>query len=110
MSYSIALFHFVYNDVIMKNVNVEYIYCVGEGGDASFIYFDGGEEKKKLLMENVNVNFVTTNGPFIKIKGEEYEIDIINSNIQNITSYGSVIEDTGKKVNKYIHLYNIIYL
>ncbi|OUM60857.1 hypothetical protein PIROE2DRAFT_13300 [Piromyces sp. E2] len=97
ISNSIALFHIEYNDIILRNIDVNHIYCIGEGGETSFINFDGGETKRNFVIDNLNAKYIISNGSFIKIKGDYNEVVIKNSNIQKVNSFGSILEYKGGK-------------
>ncbi|KAG4085267.1 hypothetical protein H8356DRAFT_1298496 [Neocallimastix lanati (nom. inval.)] len=96
-SNSKAIFKFIYHDIFINNIEIENIKCNGEGKDSSFIFFDSGEDHKKLTILNSNIKDSISNGPFIKAIGNSNDMIIRNTNINNITSYGSVIENISTK-------------
>lgn len=88
----------------MSNIIVKNITCLGESGDTSFILFDSGEDKKQISINNIDAENVLSNGSFIKIDGDSNELTLKNSNINYITSYGSIINNKSKKVYFYFYI------
>ncbi|ORX45341.1 hypothetical protein BCR36DRAFT_358228, partial [Piromyces finnis] len=93
---SIAILHFIYNNISLNNIEVEDIQCIGDSDNTSFILFNSGEKYKYLDITNMKIQNSISNGPFIKICGDNNEISIKNSFIKNIRSYGSIIENQSK--------------
>ncbi|ORX63531.1 hypothetical protein BCR32DRAFT_273406 [Anaeromyces robustus] len=102
-----AFLLFLHNNITINNVEIENASCVGDSGDTSFIIFDTGESEKSLNINNLNLKNSLSNGPFIKIKGFSSKVTIKNSNINNVRSYGSVIENTSIKA--YIEMTNFTF-
>jgi len=93
-----AFLYILYKDVNINNMEVDNVTCLGEGGDTSLIIFDSGSSYNSMIINNLNVKNVHSNGPLVKIKGDHNEIKIENSQINDTILYGSVIESTTKKV------------
>ncbi|OUM61162.1 hypothetical protein PIROE2DRAFT_12876 [Piromyces sp. E2] len=72
------------------------IRCVGDTNKTSFLLFDSGEVKRTLNINNLFINGSVSNGAFIKIYGKTNEFHINNSELHNVKSYGSVIENLSK--------------
>jgi len=100
-----SLLYFEYNDVSINNIEAENIKCVGDGENVSFINFNSGEANKIMKINNINIKNSFSNGPFIKITGNSNDVEIINSSIYNISSFGPIIMCNSKKV-----IYNLIAL
>ncbi|ORX57898.1 hypothetical protein BCR36DRAFT_402256 [Piromyces finnis] len=92
-----ALLHFIYSDITIHTMKVENIVCVGDRSDTSFILLDSGENNMKISMKDIKIKNSSSNGPFIKIKGNSSKIHFENFNLVNVTSYGSVIDIISKK-------------
>ena len=72
----------------MNNVS-----CTGDSGESSFILYDTDNSlNNKLQIDNLNVKNSVSNGAFIKVKGNSNEFVIKNSYINNINSYGPIIQ------------------
>jgi len=111
--------YFIYNNIEINNIDAENIKCLGDGSDTSFILFDSGEIKKRLSINNLYAHNISSNGPLIKIIGNNNEFNMENSEINNIFSFGSVIDNLSEKVNYIIfkpfffnlkYVYNILIL
>jgi len=89
---------FLYNDVIIDNIEVTDVKCIGENGNTSFILFDSGENSKKLSISNSKIINNKSNDSFIKIIGYSNDLIIENTKINNIVSYGPIIKNTSTKV------------
>ena len=72
--------------------------CNGDDGDSSLILFNSGEAEKKIELYNLNINNCSTNGPLIKITGSHNEVIIKDTIINNVNSYGLLIENNSEKV------------
>jgi len=88
----------MYNTHYFNNVTITNIVNNGDAGEASFISFESREENQKLILKNISIDNGKSNGPFIKIKGNSNVIDIEDSNISNVKSYGAIIKNVSKKV------------
>lgn len=99
MTNSKAILYFIYNNINIENLFVKNISCSGEGGASSFLFFNSGEEEKKLIIKNMKVMNSKSNGPFIKINGFSNEFLMENATITDIISYGSIIDNSSFKVN-----------
>ncbi|ORX51109.1 hypothetical protein BCR36DRAFT_288589, partial [Piromyces finnis] len=97
-SNSKALLYFVYSDVKMNIVEFNDITCIGDRGDSSFILYDSSENDVNMEINNLIGKNSQSNGPFIKIIGDSASIIINNSYINNIKSYGSIIDIFSNKV------------
>jgi len=82
----------------MNNIEFSNITCTGDNGDASFILYDSGENEKIIEINNLKGNYSQSNGPFIKIIGNSNSVIINDSSINNIISYGPIIEISSEKV------------
>ena len=90
--------YFIYNNVVIDNLEVEDIKCVGDDDKSSFLLFDSGEDKKSLNINKLSIKNGVSNGGFIKINGYSNKLVISNSFINNIKSSGSIIESKSKNV------------
>jgi len=88
----------LYSDISIDGFDSENIICNGDGGDSSLILFDSGEAEKKIELYNLNINNCSTNGPLIKITGNHNEVIIKDTIINNVNSYGPLIENNSEKV------------
>ncbi|ORY21775.1 hypothetical protein LY90DRAFT_676120 [Neocallimastix californiae] len=93
-----AILYFIYNNVVIDNLEVEDIKCVGDDDKSSFLLFDSGEDKKSLNINKLSIKNGVSNGGFIKINGYSNKLVISNSFINNIKSSGSIIESKSKNV------------
>ncbi|OUM63858.1 hypothetical protein PIROE2DRAFT_9527 [Piromyces sp. E2] len=98
ISNSKSILYFIYNDVILNNIEFNNITSIGDNSDASFILYDSSENKGKIEINKLNGNNSLSNGSFIKIIGNSNSIIINNSSINNIISYGPVIKVSSEKV------------
>ncbi|OUM65922.1 hypothetical protein PIROE2DRAFT_6993 [Piromyces sp. E2] len=89
-----AILHFIYSNININGMEVEKITCVGDRGDTSLILYDSGENNLKISINNLKVENSSSNGPFIKIKGNSNKVTFNNFNLVNVTSYGSIIDNT----------------
>jgi len=92
------LLYFLYSDVSFDNIEVANVTCNGGSGDSSLIFFDSGSSFKKITLNQVNIKKLYSNGSLIIIKGDSNQLSISNSNINEVKSYGSVIDNVSKKV------------
>ncbi|KAL6599709.1 hypothetical protein U3516DRAFT_643530 [Neocallimastix sp. 'constans'] len=92
-----AVIDLMYNTHYFNNVTITNIVNNGDAGEASFISFESREENQKLILKNISIDNGKSNGPFIKIKGNSNVIDIEDSNISNVKSYGAIIKNVSKK-------------
>ncbi|OUM63409.1 hypothetical protein PIROE2DRAFT_10069, partial [Piromyces sp. E2] len=80
-----ALLYTQYKDININNMEVNNITCIGDGGDTSLIYFDSGTSEKSIILNNLNINNVYSNGSLIKIIGDNNEVKMENSHIYDAT-------------------------
>jgi len=102
------VFNVQLNDLILNNVNIQDIYCLGSGSDSSLFVLDSGENDNKFSLKNINIKNCISNSSFIKIKGEHNEVEIEDTTIDNIVSYGTIIDNQSKHVCIIIITYHII--
>jgi len=93
-----AVMVFYQNDVDINGMKVENIQCVGDIDKTSFLLFDSGEVFKTINIKNLLVENSVSNGPFIIFKGEKININIKDSQLHNIKSYGSIMKNYSKQV------------
>ncbi|OUM69480.1 hypothetical protein PIROE2DRAFT_2569 [Piromyces sp. E2] len=98
-SNSKAIFDFYYNNVIINNIDIDNISCVGDKDDTSFILFNSGEDIKSLSIDHAKITNNISNGPFIKVIGDNNEFTLKNMEIKNNELYGSIIVNESKKSN-----------
>lgn len=87
----------MYHDITFNNANFENITCIGDSGD-SLILFESGENKNKLYINGINFRNSMSNGPLIRVKGISCDYSIYNTTIEDVTVYGSIIENKCSKV------------
>ncbi|ORX56018.1 hypothetical protein BCR36DRAFT_346535 [Piromyces finnis] len=92
-----AIFNLMYNSNTFENIIAEDLSNIGDMGDASCFYFNSGEDEKNLNFKNIYIKDGRSNGPFFKIQGYNNLVNIKNTIFSNITSYGSIINNTSKK-------------
>jgi len=97
-SISKALFHFIYKRVNITNFEASNIACIGESGESSLILFDSGEMGKTLTIDHLNIKNSISNGSIIKIMGNENTVILKHSLLNNLITYGSIIDNTSQKV------------
>ncbi|ORX46842.1 hypothetical protein BCR36DRAFT_356203 [Piromyces finnis] len=98
-TFSNPVIHCVNHNLFIDSMEVENLKCTDDIDHASFIVFDSGEIEKSILINNVSINNSHSNGPFIKINGESTQINILNSSINHVSSYDSIIKNNSKKSN-----------
>ncbi|ORY28851.1 hypothetical protein LY90DRAFT_674031 [Neocallimastix californiae] len=94
-----ALLYFIYNDININKLEAINITCFGDIDNASFILYYSGTNRKRLSMENIEFKNIKSNGSFIKITGEFNEFSIKDSTIENIISFGSIIDIESENTN-----------
>ena len=99
-----ALLHIQYKNIFIDHLSIYDVHLVGDKSDASIILFDSGEEEKVIDINVLNVYNVNCNGPLLKILGESNKVNINNSDISLINSFGPIIENLSKKVKMIIFL------
>jgi len=93
-----TLLHFIYKDTYINNIEAGNISCVGDSEDTSIILFDSSDLGNSLSINNLNIKNSLSNGSFIKITGNTSNVTIKNSNLNGLTSYGSLIDNLSIKV------------
>jgi len=93
-----AILKFDNKDVFINNIEVDNISCTGDNGFSSFILFNSEYSDNTLNIANSNFRNSFSNGPFIKIVGNTNKFILENTSINNITSYGPIIENNSIKV------------
>ena len=93
-----ALINIIYNDIFLDNIEIENVRCIGDERDTSFLLFNSGDTKKKMHINGLNVKNCRLNGSFIKIEGNSNELELNNMNINNIISYGPILESISENV------------
>jgi len=96
--YSKALINIIYNDIFLDNIEIENVNCIGDKRDTSFLLFDSGDANKKLHINGLNVKNCRLNGSLIKIKGNYNELELNNLNINDVISYGPILENLSENV------------
>jgi len=86
-----------------RNLTIEYcrftdVICNGNENDSSIIHYDSGDNKRSLIINKSSFSNIITNGPIIKIKGEHNNVTINLLEINNVNSYGPLIENTSLNV------------
>jgi len=97
-----ALIYSLYRDLIISNLDIQNIKCIDDNDKSSLIIFNSGALLQKMEISNSNVSNCLTNGPLISITGNDNEINIKDTAIDNNTSYGSGIMNSSSKVKKKI--------
>jgi len=97
-SSSKALFHFIYKNIYINNLEVINLSCIGDSSDSSLILFDSGTTNSSLSITNLKVKYSFSNGSLIKTIGNESTITIKNSTLSNLVTYGSTIDISSIKV------------
>ena len=98
-----ALIYSLYRDLIISNLDIQNIKCIGNNDKSSLIMFNSGALSQKMEISNSNVSNCLTNGSLINITGNDNEINIKDTTIDDNTSYGSGIINSSSKV-KYIYI------
>jgi len=100
-----SVFYCIYHNLIIDTMEVDNIKCMDDTEHTSFIVFDSGENNNKLIIKNLTIQNSYSNGSVIKINGESNEINVIDSNINHVTSYDSIIKNRSLKVSLYICIF-----
>ncbi|OUM69523.1 hypothetical protein PIROE2DRAFT_2621 [Piromyces sp. E2] len=85
-----ALLYFVYNNIYINQLEARNITCIDE---TSFMIVDSGELHHSIILKNMKIENSMSNSSFIKFLGNKNDIHIKNSTIENVISYGPVVED-----------------
>jgi len=93
-----GLINSFYNDLIISGLDANNITCYGDSGDSSLILFDSNIVSKRLELDNININDSSFNGPTFKILGSSNEILINNLYVNNVKSFGPIIDNMSKIV------------
>lgn len=97
-----AIIYSFCTNLYINNLEAKNIKCIGDSGDTSFILFDSGEAENSFEIKNVIIKDSVSNGSFIKIIGNSNIVNISNSTVSNIKSYGPIIDNTSIKVITFI--------
>jgi len=81
-----------FNDCTFKN-----ILCIGESEDSSLIKFTSSDYGNTLNMNNIIIEKCNSNGDFIVFNGNDSTINISNITINEIYSYGSLLNNKATK-------------
>ncbi|ORY47563.1 hypothetical protein LY90DRAFT_10045 [Neocallimastix californiae] len=92
-----AIIYSFCTNLYINNLEAKNIKCIGDSGDTSFILFDSGEAENSFEIKNVIIKDSVSNGSFIKIIGNSNIVNISNSTVSNIKSYGPIIDNTSIK-------------
>lgn len=84
------------HEINISNVEFSEIFCYGD--KSSILNFNGNEIESLINIRNLKIFSCISNGPLIKINGNENEITIMNTYLYNNTLYGSIFENNSKKV------------
>ncbi|ORX59217.1 hypothetical protein BCR36DRAFT_275816 [Piromyces finnis] len=96
-SNSKAILHILYKQITFDNLEMDNIVCNGDSGESSMLLYDSGETNVTLELKGLKITNSYTNGPLIKIKGNDNEIIIQGTVVSNVQSYGSIIGNLSKK-------------
>jgi len=103
-----ALIKCNHNDISFTNVEVDNVICAGDSDDSSLILFNSEYTNNKILhLNNIKITNSKSNGSFIKIVGDTNIFVIENSIINNIISYGPIIENSSLMV---IYFYLLVFI
>jgi len=94
-----SLLYFLYNNISINSLTAENIRCLGDGDTGSFILFNSGETNRTMVINNLNVKKSFSNGSFIKIIGNSNQVEITDSSIDRIRSFGPIIKNDSKNKN-----------
>jgi len=95
-----TMINFLYNPVIIKNCVFKNNLCNGDSDNSSLIIFDSGDGSDTLDINNVIIENCITNGDLIIINGNNSTVTLSNIEINNIHSYGSIINNQSLNVLK----------
>jgi len=87
----------IYKNISFDGCTFKNILCIGENNDASLIEFTSSDYGNTLSMNNVSIEKCNTNGDFIAIDGNNSNINISNIKINEINSYGSLLNNKSTK-------------
>ncbi|OUM56990.1 hypothetical protein PIROE2DRAFT_18167 [Piromyces sp. E2] len=102
-----TLLNIISKDIFIDGLEVENIVGSGDSSDSSLIIFDSNESHNKLEINDMKIKNCQTNGPLIKIKGYSNEVILKDASINNVTSYGPVIDNTSVKST--VNISNLIF-
>ena len=99
-----------YKNISFDGCTFKNILCIGESSDASLIKFTSSDYGNTLNLNNISIENCNSNGDFIVIDGNNSNINISNIKINDIISYGSLLNNKSTKVNSISYRINIIYM
>jgi len=102
-----SMINILFNSVSFKNCNFKNIVCIGESDNSSLIRFQSCDYGNTLNIKDVTINKCFSNGDLITIEGNNSSIIMSNLIINNVSSYGSIINDLSLKVCLIIYLLSL---
>jgi len=94
------------HDLIIENTFFSYMPNHSDTNSSSLIVFDSSNTNSKFIFKNSSMSRMKTNGSFIKFSGEKSAVFFENVIINDIESYGPIIEFQSDNVNKNIYKIN----
>jgi len=94
-----SMIEITYKNASFNNCTFKNILCIGESDDSSLIRFTSSEYGNTLNLTHVTIEKCNSNGDFIVIDGNNSIINISNIIINEIYSYGSLLNNKSTKVS-----------
>ncbi|ORX56674.1 hypothetical protein BCR36DRAFT_253908, partial [Piromyces finnis] len=92
-----ALITSYHRNLKLEHCNFNNIICNGDE-NSSIIYYDSEDSERSFKIYNSTFSDSTINGPLIKIKGDNNNIEIEKLKINNVVTFGPSIENISLNV------------
>jgi len=93
------MINIIYNSLSFDGCSFKNILCNGDSDSSSLITFTSNIYGNLFELKNSTIEDCKSNGDLIMIKGEKATMNFNNSKINNITSYGSLINNISQNVS-----------
>ena len=94
----------IYNSLSLNGCNFENILLNGDSDDSSLITFISGDNENSVIIKNTSFKNCQSNGDLLVINGNNTFIEIDNIILNNISSYGSLLNDLSLNVSNFLLL------
>jgi len=83
----------VYKNATFNNCTFKNISCVGDSEDSSLIKYTSSDYGNSLILDGITIKNCNSNGDLIVINGNNSFVNISNVTINDVSSYGSLLNN-----------------
>ncbi|ORX80651.1 hypothetical protein BCR32DRAFT_299932 [Anaeromyces robustus] len=102
------VFQISYNDIVMKNININNINIYGDNNECNLLSLLTGDKEKDIILQNINITNIKSNDKIINIKGNNANIKFNNIKVDKSISYGPFLKCDANNIT--LHLDNMTFI